>query len=199
MPAASDGGGTCKFCKDMDRNKCGCIGGLGWYDSATGLMRPWPRVISNKKKSVRVRDKVHGTRRKEIECEKREYSVTDPKGQYQLWIDGNWAQNITEITKKEMQKITEKIQEMEKSKSEWMAMDDVCAENAVAEMEKLNPVDDSVDESRRRQAVAMEKLKKGEEEKEQDEKVQAYLEEQRESGTNVDLESLLKELQKAAA
>jgi sugar diacid utilization regulator len=178
----------------MDRNKCGCIGGLGWYDSATGLVRPWPRVISKETKTVRVRDKVHGKKTKTIQCEDREYPVNDPKGQFQLWIDDKWAGDITEITKKkqEMEKL------MEKSMFDELAWDDVSAEHAAAEMETHGPFDDSVDESREKLAVAMEKMKNGEDAKVQDEKVQAYLEEQRESGTNVDLESLLKELQKAA-
>ncbi len=31
-----------------------------------------------------------------IECKTYEFPRGTPKGQFQLWIDGNWAENITD-------------------------------------------------------------------------------------------------------
>jgi hypothetical protein len=90
MPAASDGGKeVCKFCKHMDKKKCGCYG--GWYDPSTGERGPWPRPLKDYDKIVKLR----GGKTKTVHCEEFEYPAGTDGGRFQLWIDGKWAGNIT--------------------------------------------------------------------------------------------------------
>jgi hypothetical protein len=68
------------------------LAGEGWYDTLTGERGPWPRL---RKTELRERALRRGGTI-ERECKIYEFPGGTERGQFQLWIDGNYVKNVTE-------------------------------------------------------------------------------------------------------
>jgi hypothetical protein len=62
-----------------------------WYDSKTRERGRWPKLVDTRQRVRALR----GGRRRVQEYKIYEFPVGTERGQFQLWIDGNWAENVT--------------------------------------------------------------------------------------------------------
>ena len=144
-----------------------------WSEDITDKMGPapmeggWPRLLNKETKTRKLR----GGNTRQVVCNTYEFPAETRRGRLQLWIDGTWAGDITEITlqkqqleavvkeaERKLQEAERKLQEAERKFMLVWDRDDVSAEEAAAEVQWLGPFPKSVVQSEDLTAALLKKL-----------------------------------------